>query len=162
MGRYAPAGYVEMQVDMEVEETEARRVWPHEWEAHWPHISTSLDGVMEYWKYHWTKKYIYDAVMRGEWQAWGFGKERGLLNVIVLTRVSQYPANMIMQIPLAFGNSLDKCLPLLEATLVRFAIANGCQYIEFVGRPGWERKVESNLRKVGVLLRLDIEKQGIH
>src|SRR5215813_843667 len=99
-------------VDREFE-VEARRISAEEWSVHWPQISRQLDTIPQYWSVYWTKEYINHAVMNDEWQAWGFG-DMGNINVVVLTQVIMYPANAILQMVLAFGNSLDLVLLLLR------------------------------------------------
>jgi hypothetical protein len=143
------------------EERESRRVQPEEWEVHWPHISESLDRIPQHWSDYWTKESIFEQVMRGEWQAWGFGTEPDLLNVIVLTQLIDYPAGRVLQIVLAFGNHVEECLPVMEAVLERFAIVAGARWCEICGRTGWERKLP-RFRRRGVILRAEVPKIGVH
>lgn len=140
---------------------ETRRLMPEEWGVQWPNISESLDLIPQYWADYWTKEYINYCVVEGAWQAWGFGTEPLQLNAIVLTHVVDFPANRFLQIPLAFGNHLEECLPLIEATLERFAIEAECDICEIVGRFGWERKLKRFKRR-GVVLRCAVPKMGVH
>jgi hypothetical protein len=140
---------------------ESRRICPEEWTVHWPHISESLDRIPQYWSDYWTKDFINESVVIERWQAWGFGVKENDINVVVLTHICQYPANRFLQIPLAFGNQLEACLPMIEATMERFAVAAECDICEIVGRPGWERKLP-RFRRYAVVLKARVPKMGVH
>ena len=141
--------------------TETRRIRRDEWECHWPRISADLDRIPQFWSDYWTKDFINEAVMTERWQAWGFGAQEGNLNVIVLTQVCEFPANRFLQIPLAFGNSLDDCLPSIMAALEKFAIVAECDVCEVIGRPGWERKLPQ-FSRYAVMLKARVPKIGVH
>jgi hypothetical protein len=145
--------------DMEFE-AEARRIGPEEWIVYWPMISKELDTIPQWWAPYWTKEYINTNVLNGGWQAWGFG-DIDKVNIIILTQVMMYPANRILQIMLAFGNSLDLCMPLMEATLERFAVETGSKFCEFIGRPGWESKFP-RFKPVGIVFRCEVPTMGVH
>src|SRR5262245_60374989 len=104
---------------------EARRISIEEWNTHWPKISAALDRIPQFWADYWTKESINGAVVQGQWQAWGFGGI-GDINIVVLTQIMSFPASRILQMILAFGNDLERLLPLMEATFERFAIETEC------------------------------------
>jgi hypothetical protein len=141
-------------------EVEARRIYPDEWAIHWPAISRELDTIPQYWAPYWTKEYMSSNVISGGWQAWGFG-DLGTIRVIVLTQLIIYPASRVMQLMLAFGNSLEAVAPLIEATMERFAMEAECQYVEIVGREGWA-KWFPRFKRVGVVLRCKVPTMGVH
>ena len=61
---------------------------PQEWvEYHWPYVCDILHQIPEAWQDYWTLDSIFDSVMCGRWQAWGFGKKEGQMNVIIMTEV---------------------------------------------------------------------------
>jgi hypothetical protein len=140
---------------------EIRRISPEDWSVQWPNISESLDRIPQFWSDYWTKEYINWCVVERNWQAWGFGVETGTLNVVVLTHVVEFPANRFLQIPLAWGNHLEECLPLIEAALERFAIEAECDICEIAGRVGWERKLKG-FRRRGVVLCKRVPRIGVH
>jgi len=142
------------------QEVEARRIHSVEWTVYWPMVSQELDTIPQYWTDYWTKDFINGSVVNESWQAWGFGKI-GVVNVVVLSQILMYPASKVLQIMLAFGNSLDKCLPLMEATFERFAMETRCDVVEIVGRPGWEKKLP-RFRRYAVVLRAEVQPQGVH
>ena len=127
---------------------------------YWPLISAELDKVPEIWNVHWTKEALYQSVMTGRFQVWGFGPNN-MLNVIVFTEIAAYPANRILRIFLAFGNSLEIALPVIAATLERFAQISDCPICEVIGRIGWERKLPQ-CKKIGSILRYEVGKQRVH
>ena len=129
-------------------------------DEYWPHICGELDKHPELWNIYWTKEALYSHVMDRRFQVWAFGPP-DLINVIVFTEIAVSPANRVLRIFIAFGNSLDQALPAMEATLERFARANDCAVCEIVGRPGWKRKIP-RLREVASVLRFDVEKERVH
>jgi len=144
------------------EALEMRRISPDEWTVHWPHTSESLDRIPQFWADYWTKEFINGAVLSGAWQAWGFGAKVGDINVIVLTQIVEFPANRFLQIPLAFGNHLDRCLPTIEATIERFAVEAKCDICEVIGREGWQKKLGPRFAKYAVVLKARVPKMGVH
>ena len=139
---------------------EARLIEPDEWMVYWPQISRELDRIPQYWQAYWTKDYICNSVVSGVWQAWSFGNSE-YVTMFVLTQIIIYPAGRVLQIMLAFGNSLKSYVPLLEATFERLAVETSCQYCDLVGRPGWE-KFFPRFRRVGVVLRCDVPNVRMH
>lgn len=140
---------------------EVVRIGPEAYETWWPDISKQLDTVPQTWNKHWTKEALFEAGMRGVVQVWGFGLPKKI-NLIVYTQVVEYPASKILQVILAFGNSLDSCLPTLEATFERYAQVMECDRCEVFGRGGWERKLGGRFKRDGVILSCEVKKQGVH
>jgi hypothetical protein len=139
---------------------EAWRISPDGYVQYWPEIERALDKVPHIWQTHWTKESLYEGAMSGRFQVWGFGAS-GLLNVIVFTQVAEFPAARILEIFLAFGNSLDSALPVMEATFEKFAQVTGCQTCEIIGRRGWARKLP-RFKEHRTVLRWDVENYGVH
>lgn len=132
-------------IQMEVGESskrkfEAVRISPEEYLSYWPYIDRELDCIPEIWSHHWTKESLYEGGMSGRFQVWGFGPP-DKVNLIVFTQVAEFPAARILQVFLAFGNSLEDSLELIEATFERFAKEAECQYCEIFGRKGWQKKL---------------------
>lgn len=147
---------------LEVEAT-SERIGPQEWiDYHWPYVRDILRQIPDIWQDYWTLDSIFDCVMTGRWQAWGFGKSEGQMNVIVMTEVIQMPAKRFLKCQLAFGNSLDSMFPQIEATMERFAVEAGCDFCEVIGREGWEKKLRGRFRRKAVVWRADVSKTGVH
>jgi hypothetical protein len=128
--------------------------------AHWSEMSKQLGFVKHIWETHYTLDSMKEAILANVWQAWGFGPQ-GVIRVTVFTQIIHYPAGIVLTIPIAFGNSLDALLPVMEATFERFAQANECSYCEIFGRPGWERKLDG-FKRAAVVLRRKVVRTGVH
>ena len=131
-------------------EGEAHLLTPSQFEHYWPMISVEMDKVKHTWEIWWTKEAIYSAVMDGWLHAWSIGNSEEI-HLVAFTQVMNYPANRNLRVVLVVGNELDKYYDITEATIEKFAINNGCVYIETNGRPGWRRRVK-NVQYHGVTL----------
>lgn len=139
------------------------RIHPKEWvDFHWPYVRDILVQIPEIWEDYWTLDSIFEFVVSGRWQAWGFGKSEGQMNVVVITEVCQMPAKRFLVARLSFGNSLEKVLPQIEATMEKFAMEAGCDFMEIVGRPGWEKRSFGRFKRHAVVLRVEVPKMGVH
>lgn len=119
---------------------------------HWPAIAGEMEKVAEVWNTWWTVEALQDAAFSGRMQVWTAG-DATAFHIVVFTQILYYPANTVLQLVLALGNSLDEAMPVLNATLEKFAAMNGCGVAEIIGRPGWERKLrEVGFRKKAVVL----------
>jgi hypothetical protein len=128
--------------------------------ALWPEMERQLKFIPHVWDTHWTIDSIREAVVAGHWQAWGFGPIN-TVRVTVFTYLAHFPAGTVLQIPIAFGNSLDVVLPVMEATFERFAQEMNCNYAEIYGRVGWEKKLK-DFKRVAVVLRRKVIRLGVH
>lgn len=120
-------------------------------DLHWPNIEKELDNNRGIWADYHTKQSIYDDVMRGSSQVWAFSVD-GKIKVIVFTRICMYPAARVLHVWLALGNTIERLLPQIEATLECFAQMTECQWCEITGRSGWERKMKHRFKKRAVVL----------
>lgn len=128
--------------------------------AHWPKISRELDTIKHVWEDYWTKDYLYEATVRGRFLAHGFGSENNI-RVVTFSQVVMFPAGNILQVVLAFGNSMKPLIPVMEATFELLAKEYNCKAFEIIGRPGWERFLP-RLKKRGVVLRCEVNQVGVH
>jgi len=128
-------------------------------ERHWPNISEQLDTIPHVWEKWWTKDFLHCAPLAGRCQVWGIGDEK--LRIIVYTQIINYPASSIFQIFLAFGNDIERCLPIMDALFEKVAKDSGCGSIEVIGRPGWERKLQGFTRTAVILTRA-VQQHGVH
>lgn len=142
------------------EEFKAFRISPESYIAYWPSIDKELDRVPRIWQDYWTKEYLYEGGAYERFQVWGFGLQEEL-RVIVFTQITQFPAARYLQIFLAFGNSLDLALPVMEATFETFARHTGCEFCEIVGRKGWARKLP-RFKETRILLTCKVSNYGVH
>jgi hypothetical protein len=128
--------------------------------VYWPWIERELDTVSHTWYGHWTKESLRDLALCGQFQVWGFGPPNQI-RIVVFTQLIHYPAGIVLQGFLSFGNSLDLALPIMEATFERFALETGCWRCEIVGRKSWGRKI-GNLRLDYSVFSRQVEQQGVH
>jgi hypothetical protein len=148
------------EIGSEFEQYEASRLRNEEIVYYWPWINEELDRIPQTWSGHWTKDSLYELAMNERFQVWGFGPKKEI-RVFVFTQIIHFPANRVLQIFLCFGNSLDEALPIIEATLERFALETSCALVEITGRRGWERKLKNFHYDYTVMTRV-MESQGVH
>lgn len=110
-------------------------------DLYWPRISKELDTIPHIWSTWWTKDYIREVGMTGQWQVWGIGTEQTITGVI-FTQVLTYPARKLFQVVLAFGTGFDEILETIDQVFSNYAKRMDCDLIEIVGRSGWERKLQ--------------------
>lgn len=81
---------------------------------------------------------IEDKLYHGDWTLWvDLDDDTGELKSIAVTSFENYPRFTALRIILTSGDGTD--WPEATAYLERFAIVNGCETIEILGRKGWER-----------------------
>jgi hypothetical protein len=139
---------------------EASRLRTGEILAYWPWIEIELDKIGPVWCGHWTKESLREMAINDRFQVWGFGPP-DQVRVIIFTQLVEYPAGLILQAFLCFGNSIDEALPIIEATFERFAMETKCRTCEIWGRRAWVRKVKG-FREDYVVMSRVIEQQGMH
>jgi hypothetical protein len=104
---------------------------------HWYSISSQLDFIPHVWATWWTKESIRDCVLNGRYQCWGGAKGNEGLKIIAFSQITDFPANRIFQVFLAFGQGFEEMAPAFEAVWEKFAANTGCTVAEVTGRPGW-------------------------
>ena len=104
----------------------------------WPAICHELDRIPQHWADRWTKQSMLDGAMTGRFQVWAVGPPHEF-NFVVITQVASFPVCDILQVVLGFGHNMLQGLPVLVATLQKFATVQGCARWEVEGRQGWER-----------------------
>jgi hypothetical protein len=131
-------------------------------DAYWPDIIVQMMRIPHVWSRWWTLEALYEAAMRGTVQVWGIGTEEKV-HLIVFSRLASYPTGLILQVFLAFGNQLVRHLPLLVATLTKFAIDQGCHSAEVAGREGWSRILKRyGFQFKNITMYLDLRTERIH
>jgi len=129
---------------------EAHMLTMGQFEHYWPAIVPQLEAVREMWDIWWTREALYDAVVGGLINAWAIGSPTAI-HLVAFTQIINYPANRNLKVVLIVGNSLEEYYDVAEATIEKFAMDNGCVYIEASGRLGWQRKLK-NVKCHGVVL----------
>ena len=126
---------------------------------YWRNIEVELDRVPHIWATYWTKDSLREGALTGRFQVWEVGTKDSV-RLIVFSQFISYPACNLLSVFLALGNSLDQCLPVLEAMLEKMAHDNNCQIGQVVGRPGWERKLKG-FKRTAVVLTKEVPKFGV-
>lgn len=121
-------------------------------DKYWPQMARELDTVSHIWNRYYTKEYLYSAGMVGEFQTWAVGPPSEI-RLVVFTKIAIYPASRILQVFLAFGNDVERCLPSLVATLEKAVNDTGCDFCDVIGRPGWEKLLPGFKKECVVLSR---------
>lgn len=122
----------------------------------WPELQCEMDKVAHAWDPWFTKPYVFNAVMAGQWQVWAAGFD-GSPRMFLFTQIVFYPAAKVLQGIFVLGNSLDSCMDAIWAATEQFARENDCVRMEVLGRRGWERKLSHfGFRNVGVTLSVPV------
>jgi hypothetical protein len=121
---------VDVMQDLQLELLEGEKLC-----IYWPMIWKQISAVPHTWT-HWTEDYIHASCFDGTFQIWAAGT-REKIELIIFTQIVYYPIGKVLQCVWAGGNNLEKLLPLLDATITKFAAMNGCKRGEVVGRAGW-------------------------
>lgn len=126
-------------------------------ELYWPDIEQKLDTIPHVWASWWTKESIQELTLNGRFQCWTVG-DANEVSGVVFSQIIHYPAASILQVFLAFGLGMVDTIGVIDATLSRFGSANGCQFAEVMGRPGWEPKLREfgfKVPRVTMIKRLE-------
>lgn len=108
-----------------------------EFHIFWPHMEREMDKIPHTWE-RWTKEYVQAAVEAGSLVVWALGPPPDAV-LIFFTQVSLYPKGRILTVPLGFGSFSSDMIPLIDATLTKYAQIQECDVIEVRGRGGWEK-----------------------
>lgn len=115
---------------------------PHEFQLWWSDISDALDQIPHTWEHRYTKKAIKDRVLQGQLQVWFIGADE-TVKMFLFTQIASWPSGDRLEVVFACGREIDETLPIIDATMERFAQVNNCKSIDIIGRKGWERKLRS-------------------
>lgn len=120
---------------------EAHLLTTTQFDLYWPAISKDMDNIKGSWEIWWTKDALYQAVMSGWMNVWAIGSADAI-HLVAFTQIINYPANRNLRVVLLLGNHLDEYYDMAEAVIEKFALDNGCVYIEANGRHGWRRRLK--------------------
>ena len=121
-----------------------------------------MDMVPHIWNRFWTQEALLDALMRDMVQAWGVGTKDQVF-LFACTQIGVYATGKKLLGLFIFGNHLHEGLPILGATLERFAAMQECNEFIFTGRGGWARVLEKyGMEPMGVELRKVLVPERLH
>lgn len=110
----------------------------------WGFISSCLDAEPGTWSRSFTKDELFNRIALGQIQVWAVYEDKTIL-ALCMTQMINRPVGRLLQVFWAWGKGVLRLLPDIEAALDKFAIHQGCNRIQVVGRPGWVRA----LKKLG-------------
>ena len=116
------------------------RLSDDQYRFYWPRIETELDKVPHIWQPFFTREYLRDIPLHQELTVWEAGVN-GAITIVIFAQFIHTPRGHGISFRLALGNGLDKVLPQLEATFEYIAQLMECDYVEIMGRGGWQRKL---------------------
>lgn len=127
-----------------------------DFERYWPSISSELDRVPHIWQRWYTKEALYQMALSGQFKVWGVGPVHQV-RFVVFTQVIQYISGFkVLQGTLAFGNDVERCIPVFTASMEKMANDLGCKEFEIIGRRGWE-KLLSGFKERNVILVRELQ-----
>lgn len=115
--------------------------------TYWSRLEGLVEEALEYGNGEYLSEDIYEACRCGAMQLWATDKSVAVTSLII------YPRRQTCLIVLAAGNleDLRRCLPLVE----EWALYQGCDGIEVMGRMGW-LKALPDYSQAQVHLRKDL------
>jgi hypothetical protein len=78
---------------------------------------------------------VLTCVQRGVMQVWRISDDRGM----VVTELQTFPRFGILLVYMVAGEHAPDWIAQGQQQLEAFAKSHGCRFMEFLGRPGWER-----------------------
>jgi len=129
-------------------------VYANDLEPIWEEIKPHLKSALSYSDDKYSLEDIREGIEGKEMQLFIVVKEDILATVV--TSIYEYPNSKVMTVVLTGGEKMDKWIHLIEQ-LERWAKDEGCDYMEILGRPGWERVLK--WEKKAVLLKKNIKEE---
>lgn len=102
----------------------------------WGNIEPLLFRVIDRVDSGHTPEDILTQLQTGQLQLWKIGDWQAM----AVTQVVNLPQMLTLSVYMAAGADADRWMSTLCDTLVDWARQLGCKYLEFYGRPGWQRK----------------------
>ena len=125
---------------------EVSMVPPQYLDTCWDKIEHFVEKAAKYTFGRYTAGNIHDLIVDGEHQLW-VAFDEGIFKGIVTTQVVTYPQRKLLSMHFCGGTQLKEWKVPMLALLKRFAKDMGCDGIEAVGRPGWEKVFEHDSYK---------------
>lgn len=120
--------------------TEVRWVNKDDAERIWPMVVPFLESALKRWLPVYFPEDLLDGVRNGVMQLWIItDDEKEILYGAGLTEIRPYPRAKILNLFLLGAKNMDKWKQQLSAAVEMFAKAEGCDFLQIIGRKGWER-----------------------
>ena len=131
------------------------RVPPDEIDYIWPSVKDLIEAALDRSGLFGIND-AYCHVVNGTWQLWVVHEKRNdqwsgaQIECVVLTEIIDYPKDKVLRVTMATGSDRTKWVDRIEV-IEGWAKSLGCERIQVLGRPGWER-VLKDYRKTHVML----------
>ena len=109
--------------------------------ARWRDIEKVLAPAMRFSQGKYQLTDIYEDVRSNYAQAW-IAESSAQIHGVAITQIVRYPRKVMLFITMLAGK--DFCLwdNIVNDCLIPYAKQHGCDGIEFLGRPGWDRRAK--------------------
>jgi|SRR5882672_1188024 len=107
---------------------------PREALAEWGRYDRPIASVLEEFDAGQTIEDVLTCIQTGRMQLWRELSRRA----VGVTEVLEFPKYRVLLVYIVVGSGVRDWAGGLQQ-LERYARARGCKYLEFVGRPGWEK-----------------------
>ena len=122
----------------------------------WPVVRSYLMSAVERSSGKLTEMNIFDLTTSGKWQLWVYWSGSECLAACITRLELHSSGSKSLEVIIASGVERDKWQRIAVETWKKFAKAEGCNLLELIARPGWER-VFPEFRKTHVMLEMRIE-----
>lgn len=140
---------------------EVMHLEPPYFDYHWPSIEREMKRCPERWNSWTTTEQLYAMVQMRTVQIWAAGDEKQH-HLLVATQIIAFPYRRL-QVLFALGNNMKEYIELLNGTLEKFAIMQGCEEAEVFGRRGWEKLLEPlGFKTRSIVMSKKIEMRSVH
>lgn len=112
-----------------------RRIEPGEAVKNWAFYEPLIRSVVERADSGVYPEGVLTCIQCGDMQLWRALKGTG----IAVTEIQNFPRYRLLLVFMVAGENAQEWLADGDHQLVAFAKSSGCKYMDFVGRPGWER-----------------------
>jgi len=130
----------------------------------WMIVRPLIQDALAYSGNHHNVGHYFDLCKSGKVQLWLiWDKDKNTinerLNGVVITQIIQRSVTRVLHTPIVTGKNRQKWQHLIEK-LENFAKDQGCDVVELVARPGWQKIMDKyNYKKTHVFLEKRIEKE---
>jgi hypothetical protein len=115
-----------------------RRVYPDEAVKEWDFYESMIAKVAKRARVGVTSEDVLTCLQLGSMQLWRDGERKG----VAVTELQHYPLYKVLLIFMVAGRDVREWLAEGQHQLDSFAQSENCSFVEFIGRPGWEKLVE--------------------
>lgn len=119
----------------------------------WPQACVHLAPALEHARGSHTLEHVREAIEIGNAQLWPMGDDGTIVSEVTKTPTGQLGCRLW----LAGGNL--RALIAAEVVVSEWAAEQGCEFMEIIGRPGWQRVLPA-YERTAVVLRRALKEQA--